>query len=124
MTTTEPPTTPGLPRLEPEELPRMSLGDHIDELRGRLIKSAVAVAVAMLVVLPFKDTVTWIYVRPYEQVWFSSYVGFLADLDAKEVAAKAAGTPLDELLGDKIDFHRKHRRASSTAASPRPATTC
>jgi Tat protein translocase TatC len=83
--------SPAGPRREAgEELPKMSFGDHLDELRRRLWISIVAVVVAVLVILPFKDTVTGIYVRPYQEVWYSTFADYC---DA--FAARAQSGTLD-----------------------------
>ena len=92
-----------------EELPRMSFGDHLDELRRRLIKAVVALVVAVCVVLPFKNEVTEIYAAPYEVMWMAAYEQFLASLDAEVAAADASGQPLHELKQRVVAFHTRWR---------------
>ena len=121
MTSTEQRTTapsPGAGQAPVEDLPRMSLGDHIDELRRRLLRSVVAVVVALLVVVPFKDSITHVYTAPYETVWMARYEAFLVDLDAEAAAAKAEGRALDELEQQKLEFHRKYRAAILDGSFP------
>ncbi|MGE0141964.1 MAG: twin-arginine translocase subunit TatC [Planctomycetota bacterium] len=123
MTSTKPstdrvPTTTAPPA---EDLPRMALGDHIDELRSRLIKSVLALVIAMLGVLPFKDQITGIYVRPYEQVWMSTYQDFLEVLDSRTVNGQVDDPRLKvtaELQADVIDFHKKYRASILDGSYP------
>ena len=50
---------PTLPTGEPEEeLRKMSFGDHLDELRSRLTKSLIVIAVCVFAMLPFKRQVS------------------------------------------------------------------
>ncbi|MEO0480046.1 MAG: twin-arginine translocase subunit TatC [Planctomycetota bacterium] len=56
-----------------EKLVRMSLGDHLEELRRRIAWSLLAIVGGVVLVLPFKDSVTGIYTRPYEQMWFQHF---------------------------------------------------
>jgi len=71
---------------QPEALPRMTFGDHLDELRKRVIRSLIAVVGAVCLVLPFKTTVQEIMVGPYRAQWkigFEEYVdGLQAEKDA------------------------------------------
>ncbi len=112
MTTasTAEPTKAERPEPGSEELPRMSFGDHLDELRKRLLISFGAVALAVLGVMPFKQTVTEIYTAPYERMWFWAYDNFLEDLDAKVAAAKESGQPLHELEQNVVDWNAKWRQ--------------
>lgn len=56
---------------EPSEDPfretRMSLGEHLEELRSRLFKGLAAVFIAFLVAWAFKETVATMVLRPYHQ---------------------------------------------------------
>ncbi len=76
-------------------LPRMSFGDHLDELRKRVIKSLVALVVAVLVVFPFKLEVQRIVIEPYRTQWrigFTEYVNNLqAEFDSGALADDALG---------------------------------
>jgi Tat protein translocase TatC len=91
-----------------EELPRMSFGDHLDELRKRLLISFGAVAVAMLAVLPFKQSVTSLYVAPYERMWFWAYETFLEDLDRKVEESRQTGVALHPEEQEIVDWHAKY----------------
>src|SRR6056300_841271 len=70
----------------PESLPRMTFGDHLDELRKRVIKALLAVAGAILLVLPFKNTVQQIIVGPYRAQWQKGFEGWVAQLQEQEAA--------------------------------------
>jgi sec-independent protein translocase protein TatC len=76
-------------------LPRMSFGDHLDELRVRVIKSLLAIVVAVVVVFPFKLTVQEIVIEPYRTQWRMGFTEYVANLEVE----RTAGT-LDE-LGEK-----------------------
>lgn len=64
-----------------EDLPRMSFGEHLEELRGRLFKAIGAIALAVIGLMPFKREVQAIYLEPYRACWNSTYAGFLEQLD-------------------------------------------
>lgn len=84
---------------EEEELPRMSFGDHLDELRRRIIYSLLAIVAATIVVLPFKATVTEIIIEPYRVQWRIGFDNWIARLQTE----KAAGT-LDERGAKFLEF--------------------
>jgi len=46
---------------------RMTLGEHLDELRKRLIRGLLAVAVAFVVALYFNEEITEVILRPHRQ---------------------------------------------------------
>ncbi|MEC7725708.1 MAG: twin-arginine translocase subunit TatC, partial [Planctomycetota bacterium] len=73
---------------QPEALPRMTFGDHLDELRRRVIKALLAVVGAVLLVLPFKGTVQEIIVGPYRQQWKIGFEGWVEELQAREAAGE------------------------------------
>jgi Tat protein translocase TatC len=68
----------------PDSLPRMTFGDHLDELRKRVIKALLAVAGAILIVLPFKNTVQEIIVGPYRAQWQAGFEDWIAKLQAQQ----------------------------------------
>ena len=70
----------------PEALPRMTFGDHLDELRKRVIKALLAVVVAVIGVLPFKNAVQEIIVGPYRTQWQIGFEGWIAKLQAQQDA--------------------------------------
>lgn len=106
-----------------EGLARMSFGDHLEELRSRIFKAVGAVLLGVLVLMPFKRTVTEVYIAPYRKCWHLQYEKFVAGLDAKiglvgryedldaehkkAVDAKFAG--LHPLERSQIEFHRTYR---------------
>lgn len=59
----------------------MSFGDHLDELRRRLIIAATTLFVCVGVMLPFKDTLTTWYIGPYRIFWNEAYRDFLIKVD-------------------------------------------
>ena len=67
-------------------LPRMSFGDHLDELRKRVIKSLLAIVVAVTVVFPFKTTVQEIIVGPYREQWEIGFEAWIQKLQAQKDA--------------------------------------
>jgi Tat protein translocase TatC len=77
--------------LDEESLPRMSFGDHLDELRSRLWKSLLAILVAVVGLLPFKGAVQDIIIGPYRQLYRNEFPLWVEQLEAKVEAAKAAG---------------------------------
>ena len=68
----------------PEELQRMSFGDHLDELRTRLLRALVAVLVCVFGMLPFKDQVQAIVVEPYRILWRDAFEDHVAALEEME----------------------------------------
>lgn len=71
---------------EPEELPRMAFGDHLDELRKRLVRSVLALVVAVLALVPFHDEVQGIITEPYRILWRQAYTDHVAMLVEREQA--------------------------------------
>lgn len=94
-----------------EQLPRMSFGDHLDELRWRLIKSLAAIVLAIVAFLPFKGTVTEIILEPYRLQWRAGFLAHIESLEAKIAAAKATGAPLDEQTPHFLEFCIAHKDA-------------
>lgn len=73
---TAPSTDPGKPA---EDLKKMSIGDHLDELRRRLIWCLGTLFLSVGVMLPFKEDVTRVYTGPYNLMWGHAYSDFLAE---------------------------------------------
>ena len=92
-----------------EDLPRMSFGDHLDELRRRLVRSMLAVVIAIVAVLPFKGTVQDIIVEPYRQQWRQGFAEWEQQLTEREAEATASGTPLDGETQAFLAYIREHR---------------
>jgi sec-independent protein translocase protein TatC len=72
--------------LDDEPLPRMSFGDHLDELRRRLIWSLWAVGLAIVGILPFKGPVQDIILEPYRVQWRLGFLDWVDGLVARETA--------------------------------------
>jgi Tat protein translocase TatC len=89
--------------LDDEPLPRMSFGDHLDELRRRLIRSLWAVGVAIVGLLPFKGFVQDIIVEPYRVQWRLGFLDWVDSLSARE----AAGS-LDKEGAEYLAYCREH----------------
>jgi len=70
MTADPSPPPDSAPATEPDEVEgsRMTLGEHLDELRARLIRSAIAMAVVFVVAWGFKTDVGEFALAPYEKV--------------------------------------------------------
>lgn len=71
---------------EPEELPRMAFGDHLDELRKRLFRSVLALVIAVVAMLPFHDEVQGIITEPYRILWRQAFLDHVSMLEQREVA--------------------------------------
>jgi len=71
---------------EPEELPRMAFGDHLDELRKRLFRSVLALVIAVAAMLPFHDEVQGIITEPYRILWRQAFLDHVAMLEQREAA--------------------------------------
>lgn len=69
-----------------EALPRMSFGDHLDELRKRLIRSLLAILVAIVALLPFKGPVQEIIVEPYRLQWRQGFREWVQTLEDRQAA--------------------------------------
>lgn len=91
------------------QLPRMSFGDHLDELRSRVVRSLLAIVVAIGAILPFKHQVQEIIIEPYRTQWRMGFVEHVTKLEDGEAAAKAANEPMAELAAEFLEFCRKHR---------------
>ena len=99
-----------------QQLPRMSFGDHLDELRTRLVRSLIAMVIAITAVMPFKHEVTGIVIEPYRLQWRSGFERYIAALEVKEKAGELQPPPADQpnrpydKLGKKyLDFCRDNR---------------
>ena len=97
--------------LDADELPRMSFGDHLDELRSRLVKSLLAIALVVVGVMPFKDAVQEIIIAPYRVQWRIGFLGHIDNLETKAAAATATGSALDEDTERFVTYCRKHKDA-------------
>lgn len=91
------------------QLPRMSFGDHLDELRSRLVKALLAVIVAVVGVLPFKSTVQEIIIEPYRVQWRAGFLDHIQMLEANEAAAAKSGKPMDKQEAAFLPFCREHK---------------
>ena len=91
-----------------EPLPRMSFGDHLDELRSRLIKALLAVVVAVLVVMPFKQEVQGIIIEPYRVQWRHGFSTWVEKLEGME---KSGELKDDEQGRIYLENCRKNRAA-------------
>lgn len=91
------------------ELPRMSFGDHLDELRSRLIKSLLAVVVAIFAVMPFKGTVQGIIIEPYRIAWRHGFEKHVVALEQMVADAKASQEPIDERTLQRAQFCKERR---------------
>jgi Tat protein translocase TatC len=104
---------------EPEELPRMSFGDHLDELRRRLLISLAAITVAVLGLLPFKTEVTGIYVQPYRQMWDLAFSHHVAALEA-EVEAAGGLENLHRSRRETVEWIRDYKDEIYAGTYPEP----
>ena len=77
-----------------EELARMSFGDHLDELRKRLIRSLLLVLVAVIGVMPFKTEVQHIVTEPYRVQWRIGFDNWVDSLRQQRESGELATDPL------------------------------
>ena len=70
------------------EQSRMTLGDHLEELRTRLIRGLLAVAVVFAVCWAFRDQVGDVVIRPMERA-----IGWLNEYKAEHYEAQLAADP-------------------------------
>lgn len=85
-----------------EELPRMSFGDHLDELRKRLWRALIAVVVAVLSMMPFHDGVMRIITKPYRILWREAFVDYVAKFEA----SAARGEVTEDWMREMLKFCR------------------
>ena len=100
-----------------EHLPRMSFGDHLDELRSRLVRALLAIVVSVFAIAPFKSTVTDIYMQPYRTMWNHAYRAYLDRLDAEVAGAEN----LHEAKREVVEWHRKYRDEVLAGTFPEPS---
>jgi len=86
-----------------EELRRMSFGDHLEELRRRVMLSLIAMGVCVFAMLPFKTWVTSVYVAPYQDMFMKGFADHVAAIEAQVEAAggpeaMAANDPFADLV--------------------------
>ncbi len=104
-----PPDEPRSQAADPaEELPRMSFGDHLDELRKRLLRALLALVGALVLIMPFHDQVIGIVVEPYRILWQGSFQDYVAALEARAVAGTMSQDGLDQRY---LEFCRQHQQA-------------
>jgi Tat protein translocase TatC len=87
----------------------MSFGDHLDELRRRMLRSLFAVAVCVLGMMPFKDAVSRIYLYPYRSMWrtgFAAHVERVEKLVAERAAEHGGLEALRQDLFGRLDVER------------------
>lgn len=88
-------------RTKDEELPKMSFGEHLEELRRRLFISLVTVAIAVLGLLPFKSAITEIYVAPYQWMWQRLFADYYEQVQEQMAAPRPE---LSELQRERYEF--------------------
>lgn len=93
-----------------EDLPKMSFGEHLEELRRRLFISLVALIVCVVGLLPFKSQITGIYTAPYQWMWQKLFADYLQQVN-DEVAAAGGPDKVFELKRERYEF--LHRYGSS-----------
>jgi len=94
---------------EEPQLPRMSFGDHLDELRVRLVRSLIAVFVAVIVVMPFKTEVQAIIIEPYRVQWRVGFESWVHTLEQREKDGLFTGEEADIDGRDFLEFCHKNR---------------
>jgi sec-independent protein translocase protein TatC len=106
--------------LDEGELPRMSFGDHLEELRSRLVKALLAIVVAVVAILPFKGPVQEIILAPYRTLWRDGFLQHVQTLEEREAAAKAAGVALDRFHERFLATCRRDRDVILAGEHPFP----
>jgi Tat protein translocase TatC len=110
------------PRADPkaatagEQLPRMSFGDHLDELRRRMLRALLAVLVCVLGMVPFHDEVLAIVVEPYRILWRANFQEYADQLEARA----AAGTIVEEMERDYAAFVGREKQRILDGTFPFP----
>lgn len=90
---------------EPEQLSRMSFGDHLDELRKRLIRSLIAIFVCVFAMLFMKEQVQTVIIEPYRILWKQGFERYLADFEAQD----ARGLVVLPFEQEMLTFCRTHK---------------
>ena len=57
----------------PEDEVKMTIWEHLDELRGRIIKAALAVLASTIVCWAFHEKLLALLVKPYERAWIARH---------------------------------------------------
>lgn len=86
----------------------MSFGDHLDELRRRLIRSLLVLVVAVLGVMPFKTEVQRIVTEPYRVQWRIGFENWVEELQRQDAAGELDG---DEEGQAFLAYCLEHRQA-------------
>ncbi|MCA8941643.1 MAG: twin-arginine translocase subunit TatC [Planctomycetes bacterium] len=107
--------------LEPrdEHLERMSFGDHLEELRRRLLISLIAVVVAVFGFMPFKQEVTAVYVQPYRIMWNRAFEAHCDRLE-QEVADAGGLENVHPVTQEIVKFLRAHKAEALAGTFPAP----
>lgn len=79
------------------EATRMSLGDHLQELRGRLFKSVVVLAIAFVAIYSWRFEAFSMIQAPHRQAMEMLNEARAEHFEGKLAAAAEAGAPLDAL---------------------------
>jgi Tat protein translocase TatC len=87
----------------PEEFKVMTLGQHLSELRKRLVVSIVTVLAALFLFLLAKDPLTDVIMAPYRAAWYRTLDTFYENRIVNDLALKDRDT-LEKLQRDKLDF--------------------
>jgi len=80
-----------------EQLKKMSFGDHLDELRRRMIICVSVLFVCVGVMMPFKDKVTHIYTGPYRNMWYKAYEDYVKQMDTTYNEGVGPADPQDRM---------------------------
>jgi sec-independent protein translocase protein TatC len=103
---TRPAGDPRPPPVADEAGGKMTIWEHLDELRGRVVKSAIGVLVTTIVAWTFKEKLLALLVAPYDRVWTERFHkplvlqtlapadAFLGYLELSLTAGIAAGAPI------------------------------
>lgn len=90
----------------------MSFGDHLEELRKRLMLSLIAVFVGVIGMLPFKTWVTDVYVTPYRDMFRTGFAEHVkkVGVDVAEAGGVSAleTQPGGEILLENYEFLQKY----------------
>ena len=92
----------------------MAFGEHLDELRTRLLRSIAALLLGVVPLMFFKREVTEIYIAPYRKCWVMQYRKFLDRQDQKvgltKPRAELTAGEEQELQARLAKLHKDERR--------------